>query len=127
MATPQDRQLVDEWRGIQSTYFRTAAAIDRALESKFSIGLTEFEILDLVADSTDAACRMKQLGERTPMTQSAMSKVVDRLDKAGLISRTSCEDDRRSLFLELTDAGRALHRQAAIEHRALLRENLPKE
>ncbi|MDQ0075578.1 MarR family winged helix-turn-helix transcriptional regulator [Arthrobacter oryzae] len=127
MATPQDRQLVEHWRSIQTTYFHTAGALERALEAKFGIGLTEFEILDLVADSTDAACRMKQLGERTPMTQSAMSKVVDRLDKAGLISRQSCEDDRRSLFLELTDAGRALHRQAAIEHRALLRENLPKE
>jgi DNA-binding MarR family transcriptional regulator len=127
MATSQDRQLVEHWRSIQTTYFHTAGALERALESKFGIGLTEFEILDLVADSTDAACRMKQLGERTPMTQSAMSKVVDRLDKAGLISRQSCEDDRRSLFLELTDAGRALHRQAAIEHRALLRENLPKD
>ena len=124
MATPQDQQLVEQWRSIQNTYFRTAGAIDRALEARFSIGLTEFEILDLVADSTDAACRMKQLGERTPMTQSAMSKVVDRLEKAGLIARRSCEDDRRSLFLELTDAGRALHSQAAVEHRALLKENL---
>ena len=61
------------------------------------------------------------------MTQSAMSKVVDRLDKAGLISRQSCEDDRRSLFLELTDAGRALHRQAAVEHRALLSEDPGKD
>ncbi|MGY4540958.1 DNA-binding MarR family transcriptional regulator [Arthrobacter sp. UYNi723] len=127
MAKPQDRQLVEQWRSIQTTYFNTAGALERALESKFSIGLTEFEILDLVAESTDAACRMKQLGERTPMTQSAMSKVVDRLDKAGLISRQSCEDDRRSLYLELTEAGRALHRQAAIEHRALLRENLGKD
>ena len=65
MATPQDRQLVEQWRSIQSTYFRTAGAIDRALESRFSIGLTEFEILDLVAESEDAACRMKQLGERS--------------------------------------------------------------
>jgi DNA-binding MarR family transcriptional regulator len=70
---------------------------------------------------------MKQLGERTPMTQSAMSKVVDRLEKAGLISRHSCEDDRRSLFLELTDGGRALHRQAALEHRAVLREFLGRD
>ncbi|HEY9357192.1 MarR family transcriptional regulator [Arthrobacter sp. BE255] len=127
MAKPQDRQLVEQWRSMQTTYFQTAGALERALEAKFNIGLTEFEILDLVAESADAACRMKQLGERTPMTQSAMSKVVDRLDKAGLISRQSCEDDRRSLFLELTDAGRALHRQAAVEHRALLRENLGKD
>src|SRR5688572_23923648 len=124
MATTQDRQLVEQWRSIQSTYFRTAGMIDRALESKFSIGLTEFEILDLVAETADAACRMKQLGERTPMTQGAMPKIVDRLEKAELIPRHPCEDDRRSLFLELTDAGRELHRKAAVEHRALLKENL---
>lgn len=123
MEMPQDRELVEQWRSIQSAYFRTAGAIDRELEAKFNIGLNEFEILDLVADNADA-CRMKQLGQRTPMTQSALSKVVDRLQKAGLITRHSCEDDRRSLFLELTDAGRALHEDAAVAHRTLLQENL---
>jgi len=123
MATT-DRQLVEQWRSIQDAYFRTSCAIDRALEAKFDIGLNEFEILDLVAESSETACRMKALGERTPMTQSAVSKVVDRLEKAGLLARHSCADDRRSLFLELTDAGRTLHQQAAVEHRALLKENL---
>ena len=120
----EDRQLVEQWRSIQGSYFRTAGAIDRALEAKFDIGLNEFEILDLVADSEESSCRMKSLGERTPMTQSAVSKVVDRLEKAGLVSRQTCEEDRRSLFLELTEAGRALHATAAVEHRALLKENL---
>ncbi len=124
MSTPKDRQLVDEWRSIQSAYFRTAGAIDRELEVRFDIGLNEFEILDLVADSVDSACRMKQLGERTPMTQSAMSKVVDRLQKAGLLTRQSCADDRRSLYLALTDAGRTLHASASAVHRTLLKENL---
>ncbi|MBT2584861.1 MarR family winged helix-turn-helix transcriptional regulator [Arthrobacter sp. ISL-95] len=119
-----DRQLVEQWRSIQNSYFRTAGAIDRALEAKFDIGLNEFEILDLVAESEESACRMKALGERTPMTQSAVSKVVDRLEKAGLVSRQTCVDDRRSLFLELTEEGRALHANAAVEHRALLKENL---
>ena len=124
MATTQDRQLVEQWRSIQNSYFRTAAAIDRALEAKFDIGLNEFEILDLVAESVDSACRMKARGERTPRTQSAVSKVVDRLEKAGLVSRVTCADDRRSLYLELTDAGRTLHSDAAVEHRALLKANL---
>jgi DNA-binding MarR family transcriptional regulator len=59
------------------------------------------------------------------MSQSAVSKVVDRLEKAGLLTRQSCAHDRRSLYLELTEAGRKLHRAAAVEHRALLKENLP--
>jgi DNA-binding MarR family transcriptional regulator len=46
------------------------------------------------------------------------------LEKAGLVSRVTCTDDRRSLYLELTDAGRTLHSDAAVEHRALLKENL---
>ncbi|MEZ2390312.1 MarR family winged helix-turn-helix transcriptional regulator [bacterium RCC_150] len=124
MATTKDRQLVEQWRSIQDAYFRTSCAIDRALEAKFSIGLNEFEILDLVAETSESACRMKELGERTPMTQSAVSKVVDRLEKAGLLTRKSCADDRRSLYLELTDSGRMLHADAAVEHRALLKENL---
>ncbi|HKU31206.1 MULTISPECIES: MarR family winged helix-turn-helix transcriptional regulator [Arthrobacter] len=124
MATTQDRQLVEQWRGIQNSYFRTASALERALEARFHIGLNEFEILDLVAECADAECRMKALGERTPMTQSAVSKVVDRLEKAGLVSRQTCTDDRRSLYLELTDAGRILHADAAVEHRSLLKENL---
>jgi DNA-binding MarR family transcriptional regulator len=124
MATLKDRQLVEEWRNIQSAYFRTAGAIDRELEARFDIGLNEFEILDLVADSVESACRMKQLGERTPMTQSAMSKIVDRLQKAGLLTRKSCEEDRRSLYLELTDAGRTLHANAAAVQRKLLKESL---
>jgi DNA-binding MarR family transcriptional regulator len=124
MEMPQDRELVEQWRSIQGAYFRTAGAIDRELEARFKIGLNEFEILDLVADTADEHCRMKQLGERTPMTQSALSKVVDRLQKAGLVTRQSCADDRRSLMLELTDQGRALHAAAAVAHRALLHENL---
>jgi DNA-binding MarR family transcriptional regulator len=58
------------------------------------------------------------------MTQSAMSKVVDRLQKAGLLTRKACEEDRRSLYLELTDTGRTLHSAAAAVHRTLLKENL---
>ncbi|WP_457965523.1 MarR family transcriptional regulator [Arthrobacter sp. D1-29] len=58
------------------------------------------------------------------MTQSAMSKVVDRLQKAGLLIRKACEEDRRSLYLELTEAGRTLDTAAAAVHRTLLKENL---
>ncbi|MDQ1059949.1 DNA-binding MarR family transcriptional regulator [Arthrobacter globiformis] len=124
MASTTDRLLVEQWRSIQDAYFRTSCALDRALEAKFDIGLNEFEILDLVAENSKASCRMKELGERTPMSQSAVSKVVDRLEKAGLLTRQSCADDRRSLYLKLTAAGQKLHQAAAVEHRALLKENL---
>jgi DNA-binding MarR family transcriptional regulator len=122
----KDSTLVGQWRDLQDRYLKTAAAIERELNARHGIGLSEFETLDLIAEIDDPAspCRMKDLGTISPMTQSALSRVVDRLQKAGLVSRSSCADDRRALLVCMTDAGRSLHAEAARTHRRLLADNL---
>ncbi|WP_427018564.1 MarR family winged helix-turn-helix transcriptional regulator [Pseudarthrobacter sp. P1] len=121
----EEGALVEQWRRVQDAYMRTSNAIDRELESRFDIGFNEFEVLDLVSETGLDECRMKKLADHTPLTQSALSRIVDRLEKAGLITRSACSDDRRAIFVELTEQGRALHREAAVVHRGVLRENLP--
>lgn len=122
----EDATLVSRWRDLQSSYLKTSAAIERELNAQHDIGLSEFEILDLVAEMEDPSnpCRMKELGTIAPLTQSALSRVVDRLEKAGLVNRAFCQDDRRALNVALTDAGRKLHREAAKTHRRILTESL---
>jgi DNA-binding MarR family transcriptional regulator len=117
--------LVGQWRDLQDRYLRTAAAIERELSTQHGIGLSEFEVLDLIAEIDDPKepCRMKDLGSVSPMTQSALSRIVDRLEKAGLVTRSSCQDDRRALRVGMTDAGRDLHAEAARTHRHLLKES----
>lgn len=121
-----DTGLVERWRELQGTYLRTSMAIDRALTAEFGIGLSEFEVLDLVweAQDPDQPCRMKDLSHLTSMTQSALSRVVDRLYKAGLVDRMTCDDDRRALLVGLTVAGKKLHTKAVVSHRNLLAEHL---
>jgi len=116
--------VVEQWRSMQSSYLSTASALDRALEEKFDLGLSEFEILDLVADRSSAECMMRDLVCITPMTQSALSRVVDRLQKAGLVDRKECSNDRRSMFVQLTPAGTAVHRDAQEMYCAMLAEQL---
>jgi DNA-binding MarR family transcriptional regulator len=125
MAT-KDVTLVEQWRDLQGRYLKTSAAIERELSANHDIGLSEFEILDLVAEMEDPSspCRMKELGTLTPITQSALSRVIDRLEKAGLVTRAFCPEDRRALTIFLTDAGRELHREAAKTHRRILTETL---
>jgi DNA-binding MarR family transcriptional regulator len=125
MAT-KDATLVEQWRDLQCRYLKTSAAIERELSANHDIGLSEFEILDLVAEIEDPSspCRMKELGTLTPITQSALSRVVDRLEKAGLVTRAFCPEDRRALTIFLTDTGRELHREAAKTHRRILSETL---
>jgi DNA-binding MarR family transcriptional regulator len=104
--------VIDDWRERQRTYLATAASLDRALEQKFDLGLSEFEILDLVWESNSNECTMRDIVDLTPMTQSALSRVVDRLTKAGLLKREECTTDRRSMFVALTHDGKAVHTRA---------------
>lgn len=123
--TASDDALVEQWRDLQAQYLRTSMVLERELSARFGIGLSEYEVLDLVCDNAaPTECRMKDLSQLTALTQSALSRVVDRLEKAGLVHRSACSDDRRALIVGLTKAGAALHAEAAPVHRELLAEHL---
>ena len=116
--------VVEAWREQQKAYQATASKLDRTLEQEFDLGLSEFEILDLVSEARDDKCMMRDLVGLTPMTQSALSRVVDRLTRAGLIGRDECSFDRRSLFVSLTPEGAAVHARARKVYRQLLSDEL---
>ncbi|WP_287904131.1 MarR family transcriptional regulator [Arthrobacter sp.] len=124
MSTTDAAALVEQWRSVQSCYLKTSNTLDRELASHFGIGLNDFETLDLLAEYGDAECRMKDLTQVSPMTQSALSKIVDRLEKGGYVHRSACSEDRRSLVVGLTDAGVQLHEDAAKIHREVLMNTL---
>ena len=58
------------------------------------------------------------------LSQSALSRVVARLEAEGLVERVMCKTDRRGVFACLTEAGRERHAQARPTHRGVLRETL---
>ncbi|WP_082057195.1 MarR family winged helix-turn-helix transcriptional regulator [Psychromicrobium lacuslunae] len=120
----EDSGLVEQWRSVQDAYLRTSNAIERELESQFSIGCSEFEILDLLAGHTSEQCRMKDLAVDSPLTQSALSRIVDRLEKAGLVIRAACTTDRRSMLVELTAKGCEVYDKAAVVQRSVLKDCL---
>lgn len=72
----------------------------------------EFEILIRLARSPDSQLRMTDLSAQTSLTASGVTRVVDRLEKDGLVRRAACPTDRRSLYAVITKSG--LDRVAAI-------------
>jgi DNA-binding MarR family transcriptional regulator len=125
-----ESELVDTWRGLLQRYHNTWCQLDRALRDGHQLGASEFEVLDALVDAErDGTCaaqalRMQDLGTSVQLSQSALSRVVGRLEHDGLVSRTMCADDRRGIYVELTGAGRDRHAKAAPTHRAVLAENL---
>lgn len=116
--------VIDTWRDRQRAYLATAASLDRALERECGLGLSEFEILDLVWEAKSDECAMRDIVDLTPMTQSALSRVVDRLAKAGLLERNECSYDRRSTFIGLSAEGIRVHAIARKLYREILASEL---
>jgi DNA-binding MarR family transcriptional regulator len=65
----------------------------------------DFDTLIRLARSPGQRLRMTDLAAQTSMSTSGITRVVDRLERAGLVSRTPCTEDRRSSFAQLTEAG----------------------
>jgi DNA-binding MarR family transcriptional regulator len=58
------------------------------------------------------------------LSQSALSRTVARLEKHGYVERDLCKDDRRGVFVQITESGRRRHAEARETHLKILAENL---
>jgi MarR family transcriptional regulator, 2-MHQ and catechol-resistance regulon repressor len=65
----------------------------------------EFEVLMRLARSPGRRLRMTDLAAQTSLSTSGVTRVVDRMDRDGLVRREACASDRRSSFAVITDAG----------------------
>ena len=120
-----DTVLVDRWRSLLTSYNEVAGHLERALSDGHDLTLSEFETLDrLIVDNCEKR-RMQDLAAAMYLSQSALSRTVARLEKAGLVEREMCEDDRRGVFVGITAKGRQRHGDARRTHLKVLTEHLP--
>jgi DNA-binding MarR family transcriptional regulator len=115
--------LVHNWRSLLEQHARVTSALEKAL-SEHGLGVSEFEVLDELASQPESECRMQALSDVVHLSQSALSRVVGRLEEEGLVARFMCQQDRRGIFAHLTDEGRARYEAALPAHREVLAENL---
>jgi DNA-binding MarR family transcriptional regulator len=119
-----DAQLVTSWRDLAACYSSVRSALDRELDERHGLGMSEFEALDRLAEAAQGKQRMQELGEAMYLSQSALSRVVARLEREGLVCRDMCAEDRRGVYVRLTDAGRERHTAARPTQLAVLAQHL---
>jgi DNA-binding MarR family transcriptional regulator len=116
--------LVHRWHALLASYNEVAGHLERALQEAHGLTMGEFETLDrLVGDRCDKR-RMLDLAADMYLSQSALSRTVARLEKGGLVCRSLCEDDRRGVFVKVTDDGRRRHAAARATRLAVLTDHL---
>ena len=117
--------VVTAWRDMVARHAAISAALERELGDRHALGVSEFEVLDRLAESPDGQCRAQELAESVHLSQSALSRLVDRLVKNSLVERCACDMDRRGIFVVLTAEGLRRRAEAAVTHRDVLARLLP--
>src|SRR4051794_3900560 len=102
-----EQELAEQWREPLARHARTQCELDRALHQHGLCG-SDFEVLDVLADG-GCDYRVQEISERVHLSQSALSRLIARLEKDGLVERGMCPEDRRGVRVSLTSKGRALH------------------
>ncbi|MET8694088.1 MarR family winged helix-turn-helix transcriptional regulator [Streptomyces bauhiniae] len=124
--TGEGARLEERWRDILAVHARTMCEIDRALHPH-GLGASDFEVLDILSAETPAEgdhCRVQNLVGRVHLSQSALSRLIGRLEKEGLVERTVCAEDRRGVWVSLTRRGRELHAEVLPLQRGVLERML---
>ena len=119
-ASSTDDTARNAWRDLLDRHARAHGALERALK-EHDLGVSEFEVLDRLASVDEhEQRRMQEIGAAVHLSQSALSRVVARLERDGLASRGMCTEDRRGIYVCITEAGRARCDAARPAHRTAL-------
>jgi DNA-binding MarR family transcriptional regulator len=125
-SVPDDAKLVAAWHDVMSCHARVSFALEKTLQRQHGIGVSEYEVLERLATAgEDDQRRMQELADAVHLSQSALSRLIGRLEADGLVERCMCAFDRRGIFAQITAEGRARFEAALPTHRAVLAEHLP--
>jgi MarR family 2-MHQ and catechol resistance regulon transcriptional repressor len=88
-------------------YTGVTERVERGIESH-GLGMSDFEVMIRLARSPEHRLRMSELATQSTITNSGLTRVVDRLSRSGHVERVPCDTDRRGSFAQLTDVGLAV-------------------
>ena len=80
--------------------------LDAELMREHGLPMSSYEVLLFLADAPGGQMRMSELAEGVLLSRSGLTRLVDRLERQGLLKRERCESDARGWFAEITPEGR---------------------
>jgi DNA-binding MarR family transcriptional regulator len=116
-----DAEELAAWRGFLRVHSDLTQRLDAELREAHDLPLTSYEVLLFLNDSAEGALRMSQLADSVLLSRSGLTRLVDRLQKRGLVARADSPDDGRGCLALITDGGRELFAAARRTHLAGVR------
>ncbi len=118
MSTPSGLTHVESraWRGFLRAHAAVVRALEADLQSEHDLPLASYDVLVQLSESPDRRLRMTELADRVLLSRSGLTRLADRLEREGLLTREPCPSDARGTLAVLTDAGLERLRRAWPTH-----------
>lgn len=110
------------WVRLIRSYSALTRGMSARLLERHGLHINDFEVLLLLSGAKDDAMRRVDLADEVQLTQSGITRLLDGLQKAGYVTRRSCDTDARVSYAALTKKGRAKLEEASETHLAAIRE-----
>jgi DNA-binding MarR family transcriptional regulator len=114
--TRLDGAALEAWRGYLQSHASIVRVLDAELVAEHGITTRDYEVLLYLAQADEHRLAMSALAERTMLTRSGITRLVDGLVAAGMIERVACPKDARVSYAALTDSGYDELRKAGCSH-----------
>ena len=110
------------WRGLLRAHACLAKRLDSELEQAHGLPMSSYEVLHHLEETAAGRMRMCELAEQAQLSRSGLTRLIDRMERDGLVERCSCDHDARGSYACLTGSGRERLQEARGTHLAVIRE-----
>lgn len=93
------------WHRLAALHHLIESELETDLQRDCGLSVVEFTVMDALSRQDGWHMRMTQLARVAALSPSASTRLVARLEKRGLLTRVLCDEDRRGIYTELTQAG----------------------
>ena len=114
---------MDAWKAFLRAQSSVLTTLEDELQHERGLSLTAYEVLLHLSRAPAEGLRMQELARRSVLSKSGLTRLIDRMEKDGLVARRACPSDRRGTFAVITDAGREAQARAAPVHLRGVREH----
>lgn len=118
-ATPHQAPSVRETAEAWESLFRAQVAVMRRLQADPAfkeLGIKEYDVLFTLSTCPEGGLRLNELNDHVLLAQSSLSRLVERLERRGLVARRAAPDDARGILITLTEAGLEAQRRIGRGH-----------
>ncbi len=108
------------WVALLHAHTALTRSFNADLQATHGLTVTDFEVLRHLDGEDEGRMRRVDLAQRVGLTPSGITRLLDGLEKAGLVAKASCPSDARVTYAQITAAGRETLRCSAATHLAAI-------